>query len=480
MVHIMTLTQSSFVTVLLLGGQKAAAFSSPVAHHVAVRRGIRASVASSSSSASASSRIAPLHAAANGSSGRTSNADGVIDAEVVDVSDTPNQPIVQKAPPQQDPSWRGPQVEIPDIFQFDLTGGRPGAIIESEEELARKEEMFNEINSGSRDYPAWFDDYGTLAEDEEAVYDNNDPNAIDASTLGSYDIKDLQARFDYEWDPVTGADPNTIADPSGYIQENERDEEGVEVGYDPMFGPSNPVDIRTKTGAVDSYMIDEQTRNNEMLTPQFLPDDPELQDNEDFVKFRKSLDIIESYTDEFLPEMTIPRHVAKWYGEPEMMKYPPKPYSNNRFTEAEDLTNFDAMDPYRARRRAVELARSNNAEWLPDGVSQSWHRNQRRPYDEVGTLVGTLESGHCDPDVVELITPALNVLGSSADLLSIEQGSVFRFHYHGLIKNKYGMACWTETLIRDCGVDVSGVVFETGFRARDPAYDGGDPYYGFA
>ena len=44
----------------------------------------------------------------------------------------------------------------------------------------------------------------------------------------------------------------------------------------------------------------------------------------------------------------------------------------------------------------------------------------------------------------------------------------------------HGMACWTETLIRECGVEVTGVVFETGFRSRDPAYDGGDPYFGFS
>jgi len=247
-----------------------------------------------------------------------------------------------------------------------------------------------------------------------------------------------------------------------------------------MFGPSNPVDTRTKTGVVDSYMIDDTTRDDSMLTPEFRAGDPEIRENEEFVTFRKSLDIIESYTDEFLPEMTIPRHVAKWHGAPDPLKFPPKPYSNNRFTKPEDLTNFDAMDPYQARTRAVELARSNNAEWLPDGVSQSWHQAQRQPYEVVGTLVGSLRKGECDADIVELIQPALKVLGSSAELLSIEQDTVFRFHYHGLMKNKYGMACWTETLIRDCGVDVTGVVFESGFRARDPGYDGGDPYYGFA
>ena len=379
----------------------------------------------------------------------------------------------------EDDPYLGPQVGIPDIFQFDLTGGRPGAIIESEEELARKAEMMDEVESGERKYPKWFDDYGTLEEEEMAEYDNDDPDALDASTLGNYDITDLKARFDYEWDPETDDDPNIIKDTTGYLQETEKDEDGIEVGYDPLFGPSNPIDTRTKTGAVDSYMIDEESRNEAMLTPEFHPNDPEIVFNEEVIKLRKSLDIIESYTDEFLPnDLAVPRHVAKWYGYPEMIKYPPKNYTNNRFTKVEDLTNFDALDPHRARVRAVELARDNNAEWLPHGVSQQWHKDQRQIYEDHGTLVGSLRKGECDPDIVELIQPALKVLGSCAELLSIEQDTVFRFHYHGLIKNKYGMACWTETLIRDCGVDVTGVVFETGFRKRDPAYDGGDPYYG--
>jgi hypothetical protein len=178
--------------------------------------------------------------------------------------------------------------------------------------------------------------------------------------------------------------------------------------------------------------------------------------------------------------MIVPRHVAKWYGYDEKLRFPAKNYTNNRFTKEGDLTNFDELTPFRARQKAVELARAKNAEWLPDGFSQEYHIRQRQPYEDVGTLVGTTRKGQIDEDIVELIQPALNVLGSCAELLSIEQGTVFRFHYYGLMKNKYGMACWTETLIRDCGVEVTGVVFETGFRRRDPAYDGGDPYYGFS
>jgi hypothetical protein len=381
---------------------------------------------------------------------------------------------------QEDGPYLGPQVETPDMFQFDLTGGRPGAVIENEEELERKKKIFDEINSGERKYPDFFADYGTLEEEELATYDIDDEDAVDAGTLGSYDNTDLRATFDYEWDPETDENPNIIKDTTGFIQETEKDEEGVEVGYDPMFGPSNPVDTRSKLGAAESYMINKETKDEKQLTPQFYEGDPEIAFNEDFVKLRKSLDVIETYVDEFLPDLTIPRHVATWHGYPEVLSYPKKNYTNNRFTKEGDLTNFDAMDPYRARRRAIELARAKNAEWLPEGVSHAWHQDQRRIYDERGTIVGTLREGEIDPDIAELIQPALKVLGSGAILLSIEQDTVFRFHYHGLMKHKHGMAAWTETLIRDCGVEVTGVIFETGFRARDPAYDGGDPYFGFS
>jgi len=393
--------------------------------------------------------------------------------------------------------YRGPQPKLPDTFQFDLTGGRPGTIIESEAELEEKEQIMKEVEindagkTGRTKYPKWLkNDYGFLQEDEDAEYDTDDPDAIDGSTLGQYDITDLNTKFDYDWNPKTDEDPNLLETqmkddtiPSAnFVLETEKDEEGIEVGFDSLFGVSNPIDERTKIGTIDSYMVDVNTRDEEMLTPEFFPEDPEKEFNEDIVQYRKSMDIIETYQDEFLPDnMPVPRNVAKWYGYPEPLSLPPKNYTNNRFTKPEDLTNFDEMSPFRARQRAIELARSNNAEWMPDGVSQAWHQEQRRPYDVQETLVGTLRKGQCDPDILEMIKPALQVLGSSAELLSIEgeANTVFRFHYHGLMKNKYGMSCWTETLIRDCGADVTGVVFETGFRARDPAYDGGFPYHGW-
>jgi hypothetical protein len=176
----------------------------------------------------------------------------------------------------------------------------------------------------------------------------------------------------------------------------------------------------------------------------------------------------------------IPRHVAKWHGYPDMQYFEPKPFTNNRFTSDEGRTHFDELDPHRARQRAVELARAKNAEWLPPGTSQSFHQKQRAPYEVHQTLVGTLrkQTEPFDEDMWEQIQPALQVFGSCVELLSIQEG-VFRFHYHGLMKNRHGMTAWMTSLLRDeCGVDpVTGVVMETGFRQRDAPYDGGDPWY---
>lgn len=369
----------------------------------------------------------------------------------------------------------------PKMDDFDVSGGRPGAIIESEEELARKGDIFQEIKDGTREMPEWTSEF----EDEEDLgdiqYDVDDPDAIDSSTLGVWNILDLKAKFDYELDPEAGdPDPNEKDPNFRYIEENPVDDEGVEIGWDPMRGTSNPIDTRTIIGTADSYMIDDETRDDSMLTPTFHPEDIEKPFNEEIVKFRKSLDIIETYTDPFLgPDVEVPRNVAKWHGLPQRLSYPEKDYTNNRFTKDKDLTDFDALSPYVARKTAVQYARAKNAEWLPAGVSAEYHAKERAPYEKVGTLMGTLREGEKDPAIVELIQPALKVLGSIVDLLSIEgDGKIFRFYYHGLIKNKYGMSCWAQTLIRDCGVECDNVVFETGFRKRDPQYDGGDPWYG--
>eukprot|EP00543_Licmophora_paradoxa_P015407 CAMPEP_0202464496 /NCGR_PEP_ID=MMETSP1360-20130828/62108_1 /ASSEMBLY_ACC=CAM_ASM_000848 /TAXON_ID=515479 /ORGANISM="Licmophora paradoxa, Strain CCMP2313" /LENGTH=224 /DNA_ID=CAMNT_0049087811 /DNA_START=9 /DNA_END=683 /DNA_ORIENTATION=+ len=221
--------------------------------------------------------------------------------------------------------------------------------------------------------------------------------------------------------------------------------------------------------------------NITLQTPTFHEGDLEQPINHDIRMFRKSLDIIETYHDPFLPnDIEVPSHVQVWHGYPERLGYPEKPYENNRFTDEEDMTPYDDYSPHKARTIAVQMARATNAEWLKEEVSMEFHRQERQPYEDIGTLVGTLRKGNVDPDLKEKIEPALKILGSSVDLLSIEgeRQAIFRFEYHGLIKNKFGMSCWTQTLIRDCGVECDNVIFETGFRKRDPLYDGGFPWYG--
>ena len=395
----------------------------------------------------------------------------------------------------------------------DLSGGRPGAIVESEEELVRKTQIFEELERGERQYRTdtegksiRMEDFGYLIEEVESEYDVDDPTAIDAATLGTWTIKDVQSKFDYEWDPDVGdADPNfTELNKPGLRFKSgiDLDENGIEIGYNPMYGGSNPQDERTILGTMESYMINEQTKNDDMLPPQFPVGDLEIDFNQDVVQFRKSLDIIETYTDDFLPaEMQIPRHVAKWHGYPEPMSYPHKNITNNRFLEdATNPTDWSRLTPYQARRKAVELARAQNADWLPSGKSEAWHAAQRAPYDQIGTLVGTLRPGYIDDDIKQQMQPALDILGNAAKLLSMEgmqshnnddandtnnnnnespaPPTVFRFEYNGLMKHRHGMAAWAKTLIRDCGVDVTGVVFEAGFRKRDRPYEGGDCWYG--
>lgn len=384
------------------------------------------------------------------------------------------------------PTSHKPRQGIDSSLVGDLTGGRPGAIIETEEQLERKQIIFDELAQGLREYKdgAIMKDYGTLQEDIEAEYDIDDPDLVDASTLGTWTIRDLQSKFPYEWDPEAGdEDPNRMELQQPGVQYKdgvEVDEDGVEIGYDPMFGPSAVQDERTILGAMESYMINEKTKDAKMIPPQFAKGDLELDLNQEVVKFRKSLDIIETYTDDFLPPtVQVPRHLAKWHGYPEPMSFPHKNYTNNFFLEdTPNPTDWAKLTPYQARRKAVELARAQNAEWLPNGKSQAWHNSQREPYDRAGTLVGSLRKAEVmDETLVKAIQPALDVLGSVVDLLSIEDGTVFRFYYYGLMKNRHGMAAWSETLIRDCGVEVTGIRFETGFRRRDQAYEGGDCWY---
>jgi len=351
---------------------------------------------------------------------------------------------------------------------------KPGIMTEKETKLAAQ--ILEEIADGTRKYPEWYykdyqeEDIGDDAED-------SDPDAIDPETLGKWDPSDLETRLEYEFDVDEGdEDPNDLDPQFQFLESVELDDEGIEVGYDPIYGSSNPIDERTIINPQDSYVIDDQTRDDSMVTPAFRDGDLEIQENADITTFRRSLNIVQTYTDPFL-EMEVPRYRQRWYGYPEKGRYPDRDPLENRFTDKKDATDFDNMTPYRARKLAVQFARAKNNEWLPKGKSASFHNAKTNVYGKLGLKVGSLMKGDIDTDVKESIQPALDVLGSCVDLLETN-GTVFRFHYHGLIKNKRGMAAWTETLIRDCGVECTGVVFETGWRKRDPYYDSGDKWFG--
>lgn len=221
---------------------------------------------------------------------------------------------------EERPEYGKPR-EIDESLLGDLTGGRPGAIIETEEQLALKEQIMQEVNDGTRSYPDWFyEEYNEPTEEEQSEFDVDDPTAIDASTLGTWTIQDIRSQFDYEWDASAAdaatQDPNILElnqEGVQYVEETEKDDDGVEVGYNPIYGPSNPIDRRTIKGAKESFMTDQRTRNDDMLPPlYFNDDDPEAETHEEVVEFRRSLDIIETYVDEFLgDEVEVPRHVAK-------------------------------------------------------------------------------------------------------------------------------------------------------------------------
>lgn len=347
---------------------------------------------------------------------------------------------------------------------------------ESTTEKEKSQQILAEIDDGKRDLPDWFyEDYQEERFDESE--EDDDPSAIDPETLGKWDESDLEGRLEYEYDPAKGHDdPNILDSRFEHIKSVPVDDDGVEYMYDPIFGRANPIDERTILNPQDSYMIDDETRDDAIVTPTFLEGDVEIDYNADITAFRKSLKIVETFVDPYL-NIEVPRHKAKWYGYPEQIGYPDKPDLENRFTKPEDKTDFDSLSPYRARKKAIELARSKNNEWLPKGKSVEFHNARTDIYKKKGLLVGSLMKGEVDADLKERIQPVLNILGSCAELIETND-TVFRFHYHGLIKNKRGMAAWTQTLIEECGVECTNVVFETGWRKRDPYYDGGDKWFG--
>eukprot|EP00569_Conticribra_weissflogii_P002686 CAMPEP_0171334344 /NCGR_PEP_ID=MMETSP0878-20121228/4595_1 /TAXON_ID=67004 /ORGANISM="Thalassiosira weissflogii, Strain CCMP1336" /LENGTH=485 /DNA_ID=CAMNT_0011835415 /DNA_START=32 /DNA_END=1489 /DNA_ORIENTATION=- len=348
-----------------------------------------------------------------------------------------------------------------------------------ETDSQKRDRILNEIETGLRSYPAsLLSEYG---DPEDALFESlssSDEDAIDPRTLGQWDESDLQDKFDYEWDPSQGDQDPNIPDPNyEYVKEVPVDDEGVEIGYDPVFGVSHPIDTRTILNPPDSYVIDESTRDDRLVPQDFPEGDPEIEMNAEITKFRKSLKQVETYTDPYL-KMEVPRHMAKWHGYPEQLSFPKKDYFNNRFTKEEDRTDFDKLGPAKARVVAVQMARAKNNEWLPKGTSEEYHRRKTAIYKEKGVITGSTLKGDANPEIVAKIQPALDILGDVVELLSIEVDTVFRFKYHGLMKNKRGMEAWAGVLIRNCDVDCTGVVFETGYRKRDPWYDGGSHWYG--
>lgn len=251
------------------------------------------------------------------------------------------------------------------------------------------------------------------------------------------------------------------------------DEDGEEVEDEEEEEDEEP-SVFVEDDDVENYIRDVQAGNRTMFKREegLQNDDildqsnPDVNLSVEVQNIKKDLAIPETFLDKWYTE----EEVERFRSEPEdedvtMIRYEPKPFENNRFTKQEDKTDFTKMDPYRARKTAVELARSTNNEWLPEGYSEEKKVNSLEEMTKRGLLVGTIRPGECDPDIVNRIQPAVNVFNGCAELLSISDG-VFRFHYHGMIRHKHGMKSYMEKLLKDCEVHVTGVVFETG-RERD-------------
>ena len=83
-------------------------------------------------------------------------------------------------------------------------------------------------------------------------------------------------------------------------------------------------------------------------------------------------------------------------------------------------------------------------------------------------LSGTTRPGTIDDTIAARLAPALQVFNGLVTLLETDDVShVYRFEYKGKIREKYGMECYMQSLIQDCGVTCSRVLFETGSRLCD-------------
>ena len=108
-------------------------------------------------------------------------------------------------------------------------------IREKQEQRQRGEAILNEIESGDRPMPKWY--YEDFVEEVEEVED--DPNVIAVDEWGAWDERDLGGpNMIGDWDPEKDADPNVLDPEFEYVQEIPKDEDGVELGYDPNFGTS--------------------------------------------------------------------------------------------------------------------------------------------------------------------------------------------------------------------------------------------------
>lgn len=445
------------------------------------------------------------------------------EAPVVDVSETSHEPIVHRTVPV-DPNWKGPQPYRHTADDVDFEMNYAQELIETSEQRETRLQMTEEIESGKRKLPEWTNEFGETDQEleerseMEKIEGYGDlVQGIDPLTIGKTTTEDLEGPSIYDWEPEETEDPNIIDDKSNYYQEKldgpywrdrqkkftkklreeieqRRQQELLELNIldcgpyeyedsesdDDMMTYYAAFDERTKVGVTESYMVDPKSRPTGKRSPleeQFHSNDSELKEQEEFFDIRNSMRLIETYNDPFLPNVTLPAHVATWHGYPEKRSYPPKPYTNNRFTKPENLTNYDALGPFRARKTAVEMARSRNPEWLSKEDSEEWHMKRREPLQRVGSLVGTFEKGDCDPVLVEKIQPALKLFGNVVELLEIIDGRIYRFKFYGPIRNRYGMSCWMKHEMEEqCGVKVDNVIFETGSRVRDKI-DGGDPYF---
>jgi hypothetical protein len=253
---------------------------------------------------------------------------------VPDPPPRPNSPRnARRTSPSEDerPAYPRRSKEALALQERVLRGGlggsqRPGAVIETEEQLEIKRAILEQIRSGKRafDNAELLDecfggddgvDAATLMTQDDADPDEGETMAaaareqqqggediLDARTIGTWTIEDVRSKFEYEWDPHDPEtdDPNVAAlnqFNARYVEETPKLESDptVERGYDPIFGPSSPVDRRTILGAKDSYVVDPATRDETKLQPQFSAGDPEIDFNRAAVEVRSAMDIMETY-----------------------------------------------------------------------------------------------------------------------------------------------------------------------------------------